>query len=384
MEQGEALLGNNNPATAAITPLNFSKRRAPAQRQTMPASIPYEQSDEALLANAGPVPPIPPRRRLGWMGSIRRALKPYDRSFSSSAPLNPHHAATSSVMTTAGMQHYRDHVAMIRSSSTSPSKARFGASSSLSNHRGEPRRTASDSSEYLRLRRGRRDWEGDADDQDPRWAPYRDEAPSPDLGDWGEDMVVPGIVVQRYYDVDKPLPPITGPNGVNRKRPAVDESNSNEAADDWDVEQAIAKRDVQVLFTLPKARLRVVNADPDSVSQRSVSGGSAAGGARVSPPPMGGVDAATTGTGSATAVMKEAGEPELHRLDSFRSARAGATAAPADEDSRGSNEMERKMRSGYGTQIVNWEREELERRDRAEKEEGDDADVEVVDLRRRR
>ncbi|KAK0270158.1 hypothetical protein LTR35_014406 [Friedmanniomyces endolithicus] len=46
-----------------------------------------------------------------------------------------------------------------------------------------------------------------------------------------------------------------------------------EEEEDWDVEGAARKRDVQVMFTVPKARLRVVNADMDRASMRSASEG---------------------------------------------------------------------------------------------------------------
>lgn len=438
MEQGEALLGSANPTAAkpqhsnhssrdTIAPLNYPKRRISATQQQRQQQYPHDQSDSYLLANAGPTPPIPPRRRLGWMGSLRRALGTHDRSFSSAAPLNPHHTNPNNV--NSGLpQHYHDHIATIRSNSTSPSKSRPGAHSAASSH--GPRRTASDSSEFLRLKRGRRDWEGDIDEEDPRWTPYRDDPPSPDCGDWGEDMVVPEIMIQRYYDVDKPLPPITGPNGVNRKRPRAGSSSAGASAgpatrrglvnsgmemggadavsgvegDDWDIESAIAKRDVQVMFTLPKARLRVVNADPDSLSQRSVSGGSTN-----TPVPTTGPVVLST-THPATAIMAaakaassssspslpegqaQAQEQEAPRspsqtpsLESFRTARAGTGQDSNDNSARGSAETVRKA-SNYSAQIMDWEREALELRDREEQAGGGDdgQEVEVVDLRRRR
>ncbi|KAL1296880.1 hypothetical protein AAFC00_004495 [Neodothiora populina] len=440
MEQGEALLGTASPThntrkyDTAIAPLNYPKRR----NGQKPGQLPHEQSDSYLLANAGPTPPIPPRRRLGWMGSLRRALGTYDRSFSSAAPLNPHHGDSKSMP--PPMQEYYDHIASIRSNSTSPNRgqragahSRAGASSSMSNG---PRRTASDSSEFLRLKRGRRDWEADAGDgEDPRWAPYRDE---PDLGDWGEGMV-PDIVLQRYYDVDKPLPPITGPNGVGKRghgrnrsgtvlssRRPVDSAmdvdlrrdagsrqeprkagpdGDEDGEGDWDVEGAIAKRDVQVMFTLPKARLRVVNADPESASQRSVSGGSAAA--------VNVVTAINDPTAVTAAQQQQLlrVKSETDSLESFRTAQAQVGASSHDsnggDSARESAETVRKT-SNYGVEITEWERQALEQRDdeenqrvppptttattisrkpiprRAVANNNDDDDVQVVDMRRSR
>lgn len=85
------------------------------------------------------------------------------------------------------------------------------------------------------------------------WEPYRDE---PDAGDWGDGASSP----------DERHSPINA-----RRRKDGEEV-------DWDVEKAAEGRDVQVMFTVPKARLRVVNADVERASVRSVSDGASASG----------------------------------------------------------------------------------------------------------
>ena len=112
-----------------------------------------------------------------------------------------------------------------RSSSSSPTKDKSSAIGST------PRRAVSDGGALLRQKRGQKDW----DDKD--WPPYRDD---PDPGDWG----VPRSSVE-----------------------------IKQAEEDWDVEGAASKRDVQIMFTVPKARLRVVNDDMDRASLRSASDG---------------------------------------------------------------------------------------------------------------
>lgn len=47
-------------------------------------------------------------------------------------------------------------------------------------------------------------------------------------------------------------------------------AGAGEDEDDWDIEKAIERRLVQVMFTVPKERLRVVNAEPDIDSGESV------------------------------------------------------------------------------------------------------------------
>jgi hypothetical protein len=93
----------------------------------------------------------------------------------------------------------------------------LGRSASYSPPKLLPRRAASDGAHLLRQKRGRKDWHRDS-------------------GDWGPE-----------------------PQSAEEE--------------DWDVEDAAARRDVQVMFTVPKTRLRVVNDDMDRASLRSASDG---------------------------------------------------------------------------------------------------------------
>lgn len=153
-----------------------------------------------------------PHRRQGWMGSIRRALTTAmnERSFSM----------------TSQSKHAHDEVDP-RTSASSPTRM---SGSGLSASDG-PRRTVSDGGALLKQKRGQKDWDG--------LDPYRDD---PNLaGDWGEE--------------------------------ARTSLEVREAENEWDVEGAAAKRDFQVMFTVPKSRLRVVNADIERASMRSASDG---------------------------------------------------------------------------------------------------------------
>jgi hypothetical protein len=150
------------------------------------------------------------KRPQGLIGSIRRAIGAISTD-SRSFSLT---AATAS----SSPMHPPD-----RSASASPNKYRAAV----------PRRAASDGGYLLRQKRGRKDWQAPAG----TWEPYRDSDPDP--GDWGPE-------------------------------PAED---TRAAEEDWDVENAAAQRDVQVMFTVPKTRLRVVNDDMDRASLRSASDG---------------------------------------------------------------------------------------------------------------
>jgi hypothetical protein len=266
--EGEALL-RTTTNTQPTAPL------APKVRPT---------STEIIAAAVGKTPPLPPRRR-GWMGSIRQVFSG-DRSMSASYAQR----RAGAPMVPLPSQQYRDR-------SNSPVKGHNRAGSSMS--ASAPRRAASDSSQFLGTRRGPRDWEGD--ENDPRWQPYRDD---PDTGDWGD---VPESSVAKA-EAEKPTP--------------------EDEREDWDIEEAAANRDVQVMFTVPKARLRVVNADVDKASLRSISDGAKSIRARQ--------------------LLKE----EEEGKDKEEAAEAGAQRKP----------------SNYGIQIQDWERAALEKRDAEEEE----------------
>ncbi|KAH9810124.1 hypothetical protein Tdes44962_MAKER01098 [Teratosphaeria destructans] len=192
--QGEALLGGR----PIFDPDNPYQRALAAHSTNDGSMVPRTSYDR------DPAHLFLPRKRQGWVGSLRRALGAMgDRSLSLTSNSTP----------------YRDNPNA--STSSSPVRRRLG---------GAPQRASSDGGALLRQKRGQKDWE------DGQWPRYRDD---PDPGDWGE--------------------------------PARTEDETQQAEDDWDVEGAAEKRDVQIMFTVPKARLRVVNADMDRASLRSAS-----------------------------------------------------------------------------------------------------------------
>lgn len=157
------------------------------------------------------------KRPQGLIGSIRRAIGAIS-----------HGESRSFSLTTSAKPPYQspEHD---RSTSASPTKSRLSV----------PRRAMSDGGYLLRQKRGQKDWQGPAEGA---WEPYRD-----DEDDWGQRAAA-----------------ATGRSGSREEA---------EAEADWDVENAATQRDVQVMFTVPKTRLRVVNDDMDRASLRSASDG---------------------------------------------------------------------------------------------------------------
>lgn len=150
------------------------------------------------------------RRKPGLIGSLRRAINAVgERSFSLTSSVDPHRNDLQQA-----------------SSSSSPTRDRKQIGST-------PRRAVSDGGALLKQKRGQKDWQDDLG-----FAPYTDD---PGANDWGEPR-----------------------SSLEKKRDAEEE---------WDVEGEASKRDVQVMFTVPKSRLRVVNDDMDRASLRSASDG---------------------------------------------------------------------------------------------------------------
>ena len=143
-----------------------------------------------------------------------------------------------------------------------------------------PRRAASDAS-FWRSKRGKKDWlEEELDPSDPRtkWKRHPGD-------DWGtpEDLAFAekerlrrewrerGNLLINLTDDDRlptPTTPITPSQLGVPAFPGKEYERPRTPADEveWDVEAAVERRVVQVMFTVPKSKLRVVNADIDDSS----------------------------------------------------------------------------------------------------------------------
>lgn len=189
-----------------------------------PKDDPYHRAMAAHQSTAGggmshlnndDIPAAPARRKQGWVGSLKRALTAMstDRTFS--------FTGGSEILTSLADE--------ARTSSSSPTRPHRPTEDDGTS----PRRTVSDGGALLRQKRGEKDW---SEDNKTAYRRYRDD---PDPGDWGEPS----------------------------------RTAEGDGDDEWDVEGEGGKRDVQVMFTVPKARLRVVNADVERASLRSASDG---------------------------------------------------------------------------------------------------------------
>jgi hypothetical protein len=247
--EGEALLGGN------------PERTRPNTSSTSNGSNSQSNHTESSMSRAGTVTAATSatdgfarRGRKSWLGSVRRAL----------ARSNSTADRTRSM--TAATMHFESYT-----DNPSPEPVEFHPT--IENTRTMPRRAASDAS-FWRSKRGRQDWLEEEIEQNPndprsKWKRHPGD-------DWGtpEDVALAererlrrewrerGNLLINLTDNDR-LPTPTTPIGPGqlgvyseRERPRTPADE-----DEWDVEAAVERRVVQVMFTVPKSKLRVVNAD---------------------------------------------------------------------------------------------------------------------------
>lgn len=192
--------------------------------------------------------------RKSWLGSVRRVLR---RSASGAD------RTRSLTNTVSYHEPYTDNPGSPVEPSTIDNRKSFSSNQ-------PPRRAASDAT-FWKSRRGKQDWE---EEVEGRWTRNSGD-------DWGapEDIARAekdrlrqewrergNLLVNLTSDDELPTPrtPIA-PNELGI--PSVEQRPCTPADEgDWDVEAAVERRVVQVMFTVPKSKLRVVNADPDGSS----------------------------------------------------------------------------------------------------------------------
>jgi hypothetical protein len=252
--EGEMLLGGNpeqiRPGTSSTSNGSNSHTFADTGASNSRAATATPATSYALDMSR----PESRDMRKSWLGSVRRVLRRSasgaDRTRSLTNTVTYHEPYTDNPISPVGVSTIDNHKPF---------------PSSL-----PPRRAASDAT-YWKSRRGKQDWE---EEPESRWARNSGD-------DWGapEDIARAekdrqrqewrergNLLVNLTSDDELPTPrtPIA-PNELGI--PNVDHRPCTPADEgDWDVEAAVERRVVQVMFTVPKSKLRVVNADPDRSS----------------------------------------------------------------------------------------------------------------------
>ncbi|KAI4629044.1 uncharacterized protein J4E87_003304 [Alternaria ethzedia] len=264
--EGEVLLGGNPERSRPDTSSSGSTTHRDSDRSNSRAATATPATSFALDLSSAPRPATR-ERRMSWLGSVRRVLT---RSVSS--------AERTRSLTTAPTYHepYRDDpTSPVDPFPRSINRKSLPAPATTNS---TPQRAASDAS-FWRNRRGKQDWL--EEEQDPAWRRTAGD-------DWGapEDIAIlererarqewrergSNLLVTINSEERLPTPrtpispdqlgvPPTHDRGDDRERPCTPASEA-----DWDVEAAVERRVVQVMFTVPKSKLRVVNADIDGAS----------------------------------------------------------------------------------------------------------------------
>ncbi|KAF1975987.1 hypothetical protein BU23DRAFT_551995 [Bimuria novae-zelandiae CBS 107.79] len=258
--EGEALLGGNPERTR---PNTSTSNGSNSQSNHTEGST--NRVDTATTVTS-PTEGFTRRRRMSFLGSVRRALA---RTTSSTD------RTRSLTVATMGFESYTDDPEPEPSEKHPVSEHKKSMPASVL-----PRRAASDAS-FWRSKRGKQDWlEEEMDPNDPRakWKRHPGD-------DWGapEDLALAenerlrrewrerGNLLINLTDDDclpTPTTPITPTQLGVPAFPETKRDRPRTPADEveWDVEAAVERRVVQVMFTVPKSKLRVVNADVDNSS----------------------------------------------------------------------------------------------------------------------
>jgi hypothetical protein len=177
-----------------------------------------------------------PKKGTSWVGSIRRVIS------GAVVPQNRAQSMTSASATSSPIKAYHDIPdEWERTASPPPNEGM--------------KRAVSDAA-FWKSKRGQKDWLTGSDDEDGNPS----EAILPSISK------TPGTRRPRAQSTTQP-PSASSSRPVTGATEETDGRRSGDTEeDDWDVERAAENRVVQLMFTVPRQRLRVVNCDPDNQS----------------------------------------------------------------------------------------------------------------------
>lgn len=252
--EGEVLLGGNpeqaRPGTSSTSNRSNSHTYGDIEGSNSRAATATPATPYVLDT---PRPEIRDARK-SWLGSVRRVLgrstSGADRTRSLTTSISYHEPYTDNPMSPV-------EPSVIHDRRSFPSNV-------------PPRRAASDAS-FWKSRRGKQDWEEELESTWVRnsgddWGTPEDIARAEKDRQRQEWRKRGNLLVNLTSDDELPTP--RTPIASNELGfPSIDQRPCTPADEgDWDVEAAVERRVVQVMFTVPKSKLRVVNADPDGSS----------------------------------------------------------------------------------------------------------------------
>ena len=210
--EGDALLGRGNSRTVRTVGDDPDHWATPPQSPVKERYVPAMRPREGSLGHAAG------RAAMGILGSVKR------------------------VFTGTGSVGVQNRVAEFENRSAHNSPTKEDMPPEMTEVVGTPGRSASAATTFLKAQRGAKDWDEDV------------QVPAKPLLEGASR----GMVVRR-----KPVPGQAIAVAENGR------TTEDYGDGDWDVEAAVERRVVQVMFTVPKEKLRVVNADALSLLSKS-------------------------------------------------------------------------------------------------------------------
>lgn len=248
-DEGSSLLPSPTRQTPSVI-MSVPKTRN--RYKTAPSSPTKEESETAMNTNLNRG-----KKGSGWVGSVRRAISGAYAASSS-------HARTSSMNTASANpspveDRYRDEPDESEvdewARTVSPPPPVDGV-----------KRAVSDAA-FWKSKRGEKDWLTGSDDEESESqirTPLTSATPShPSSGQRR-------LRRPRSQSSTTSTRPVTGATTSRPPRDSAVADGTGEDEEDWDVERAAESRLVQLMFTVPRQRLRVVNCDVDNQSMMSL------------------------------------------------------------------------------------------------------------------
>lgn len=241
-EEGRSLLSSS---THQPPPLNTTVSKSRNRHKSAPSSPTKESETETNTHfNRG-------RKGASWVGSVRRVIS---GAYASSQPRTSSMTSTSaSSPVKTGYKDDPDEVEEVDEWARTVSPAP-----------GDGVKRAVSDAPFWKSKRGQKDWLTGSDDEDDDEATLNAVAMSPSRPSSNKRPKRPRANSTTSPGSSRPLTRVTVSRQVTGA--AVGEAGGEASDDDWDVERAAESRVVQLMFTVPRQRLRVVNCDVDNMS----------------------------------------------------------------------------------------------------------------------
>lgn len=243
-DEGQSLLPS---PTRQAPPLNMSMPKTRNRYKSAPSSPAKEESETEMNTNLNRG-----KKGVGWVGSFRRVISGAYAASSPHARLGTSSVDSISASSSPVKERYRDEPEVDEWARTASPAPGDGV-----------QRAVSDAA-FWKSKRGQKDWLTGSDDEDSDA-----ESKSP-LVSPSSNKRRPRKPRAQSTTTPGSSAPVTDTTASRSATGTAVEDGDSEDEEDWDVERAAESRLVQLMFTVPRQRLRVVNCDVDNQSTISL------------------------------------------------------------------------------------------------------------------